>query len=404
MTETSRPDAPPKLDPEQLQLRASPRRAVRFRRGVIITMAAVGSGAIFGVTMMALQGPALRIKGQAEDLYNADHKPTAEGLNSLPKDYSGIRPKAPVLGPPLPGDLGRPILERQRQLGIAPGQEASAEEQRLAQQAIAARESQVLFRIDKRARQIDGAGGAQRGQQPFEALSQSDAAPASASVAPAEGDQNNQQRKLDFVSQRNTNGIYNPHALQTPASPYQLMAGSVIAASLITGINSDLPGLVVAQVTENVHDTVTGGTLLIPQGSRLIGTYDSVVAFGQQRALLVWQRVIMPDGSSIEIDNLPATDTAGYAGLEDKVDFHTWQLIKGVALATLLGVGTELSLGDNESDLVKAIRESAQQNVSRAGQRITEKNLNVQPTITVRPGWPLRVVVHKDLVLRPYQS
>jgi type IV secretion system protein TrbI len=404
MTETSRPDAPPKLDPEQLQLRASPRRAVRFRRGVIITMAAVGSGAIFGVTMMALQGPALRIKGQAEDLYNADHKPTAEGLNSLPKDYSGIRPKAPVLGPPLPGDLGRPILERQRQLGIAPGQEASAEEQRLAQQAIAARESQVLFRIDKRARQIDGAGGAQRGQQPFEALSQSDAAPASASVAPAEGDQNNQQRKLDFVSQRNTNGIYNPHALQTPASPYQLMAGSVIAASLITGINSDLPGLVVAQVTENVHDTVTGSTLLIPQGSRLIGTYDSVVAFGQQRALLVWQRVIMPDGSSIEIDNLPATDTAGYAGLEDKVDFHTWQLIKGVALATLLGVGTELSLGDNESDLVKAIRESAQQNVSRAGQRITEKNLNVQPTITVRPGWPLRVVVHKDLVLRPYQS
>jgi type IV secretion system protein TrbI len=404
MTETSRPDAPPKLDPEQLQLRASPRRAVRFRRGVIITMAAVGSGAIFGVTMMALQGPALRIKGQAEDLYNADHKPTAEGLNSLPKDYSGIRPKAPVLGPPLPGDLGRPILERQRQLGIAPGQEASAEEQRLAQQAIAARESQVLFRIDKRARQIDGAGGAQRAQQPFEALSQSDAAPASASVAPAEGDQNNQQRKLDFVSQRNTNGIYNPHALQTPASPYQLMAGSVIAASLITGINSDLPGLVVAQVTENVHDTVTGSTLLIPQGSRLIGTYDSVVAFGQQRALLVWQRVIMPDGSSIEIDNLPATDTAGYAGLEDKVDFHTWQLIKGVALATLLGVGTELSLGDNESDLVKAIRESAQQNVSRAGQRITEKNLNVQPTITVRPGWPLRVVVHKDLVLRPYQS
>jgi type IV secretion system protein TrbI len=404
MTETSRPDAPPKLDPEQLQLRASPRRAVRFRRGVIITMAAVGSGAIFGVTMMALQGPALRIKGQAEDLYNADHKPTAEGLDSLPKDYSGIRPKAPVLGPPLPGDLGRPILERQRQLGIAPGQEASAEEQRLAQQAIAARESQVLFRIDKRARQIDGAGGAQRAQQPFEALSQSDAAPASASVAPAEGDQNNQQRKLDFVSQRNTNGIYNPHALQTPASPYQLMAGSVIAASLITGINSDLPGLVVAQVTENVHDTVTGGTLLIPQGSRLIGTYDSVVAFGQQRALLVWQRVIMPDGSSIEIDNLPATDTAGYAGLEDKVDFHTWQLIKGVALATLLGVGTELSLGDNESDLVKAIRESAQQNVSRAGQRITEKNLNVQPTITVRPGWPLRVVVHKDLVLRPYQS
>lgn len=179
------------------------------------------------------------------------------------------------------------------------------------------------------------------------------------------------------------------------------MAGSVIAASLMTGINSDLPGLVIAQVTENVHDTVTGNTLLIPQGSRLIGTYDSVVAFGQKRALLIWQRIVMPDGSSIEIDNLPATDTAG---LEDKVDFHTWQLIKGVALATLLGVGTELSFGENESDLVKAIRESTQQNVSQAGQLITEKNLNIQPTITVRPGWPLRVIVHKDLMLRPYQG
>ncbi|RVB32735.1 TrbI/VirB10 family protein, partial [Mesorhizobium sp. M7A.F.Ca.CA.004.05.1.1] len=360
--------------------------------------------AVFGVTMIALQGPALRIRDQAEDLYNTQRKPTAEGLDTLPHDYSGMKPKPPVLGLPLPGDLGRPILERQRQLGIVPGQDISAEEQRLAQQAIEARESRVLFRVENRAQQTDVGESVQTAQHPFEALPQSEAGRASASVAAAEGDQNNQQRKLDFLSQRSTGGIYNPHALQTPISPYQLMAGSVIAASLITGINSDLPGLVVAQVTENVHDTVTGNILLIPQGSRLIGVYDSVVAFGQKRALLVWQRILLPDGSSAEIDNLPASDTAGYAGLEDKVDFHTWQMIKGVALATLLGVGTEFSLGENESDLVKAIRESAQQNASRAGQRITEKNLNIQPTIVVRPGWPLRVIVHKDIVLRPYAS
>ncbi|WP_413208241.1 TrbI/VirB10 family protein [Rhodospirillum sp. A1_3_36] len=182
------------------------------------------------------------------------------------------------------------------------------------------------------------------------------------------------------------------------------MAGSIIAASLITGINSDLPGMVVAQVTENVHDTVTGRILLIPQGSRLIGAYDSVVAFGQSRALLVWRRIVMPDGSSIEIDNLPATDAAGYAGLEDEVDYHTWRLVKGIALATLLGVGSELTFGEGESDLIRAIRESTQSNVNRAGQRITEKNLNIQPTITVRPGWPLRVIVQRDLVLRPYQG
>src|SRR5690606_11097884 len=135
-------------------------------------------------------------------------------------------------------------------------------------------------------------------------------------------------------------------------SPYQVMAGSVIAASLVTGLNSDLPGAVVAQVTENVYDSVTGRTLLIPQGARLIGTYDSVVAFGQSRALLVWWRIVMPDGSSIHIDNLQATDTAGYAGLEDEVDFHTWRLIKAVVFSTMLGVGTELSLGGEESELV----------------------------------------------------
>lgn len=399
MTEKS--DIPSKLDPADLQLRGSPRRVVRFKRGAIIAVAAIGSGAILGVTMVALQGPALRIKEQAEELYHTDRKPTAEGLEALPADYSRIKPDVPVLGPPLPGDLGRPILERQRQLGIAPGQDA--EEQRLAQQAIQARESEVFFRIENRPRERDTAGNEQNVRPQLEAsVRPPDTGQARASVAPAEGDQNNQQRKLDFLSSHETGGFYNPHALQTPVSPYQVMAGGVIAASLVTGINSDLPGLVVAQVTENVYDTVTGSILLIPQGSRLVGAYDSVVAFGQRRALLVWQRILLPDGSSIEIDNLPATDTAGYAGLEDKVDFHTWRLIKGIALATLLGVGTELSLGEDESDLVQAIRESTQQNVNRAGQRITEKNLNIQPTITVRPGWPLRVIVQKDLVLRPY--
>ncbi len=179
------------------------------------------------------------------------------------------------------------------------------------------------------------------------------------------------------------------------------MAGSVIAASLMTGLRSDLPGFVTAQVSENVYDSATGRILLIPQGARLVGSYDSVVAFGQSRALLVWQRIILPDGASIQLDNLPATDAAGYAGLADKVDFHTWRLLKGVALSTLLGVGTELTV-DGESDLVRAVRESTQQSSSQAGQQIVTRNLDVQPTITIRPGFPLRVIVHKDLVLRPW--
>jgi hypothetical protein len=199
-------------------------------------------------------------------------------------------------------------------------------------------------------------------------------------------DPGSQQRKADFLGSAGGQDDVNPHALTRAVSPYTLSAGSVIAASLITGINSDLPGFITAQVTQNAYDSVTGRTLLIPQGSRLIGSYDSVVAFGQKRALVVWQRIILPNGSSLRIDNMPASDARGFAGLADKVDLHTWQLLKGVVLSTLLGVGTELSIG-GEGDLVRAIRESTQQSASRAGDQIVSKNLNIQPTITVRPGW-----------------
>ncbi|MFQ3459649.1 TrbI/VirB10 family protein [Bradyrhizobium sp. UFLA01-814] len=213
-----------------------------------------------------------------------------------------------------------------------------------------------------------------------------------------------QARKLAFVGAKADTETTNPHALLPAPSAFAVMAGSIIPASLVTGLNSDLPGATIGQVTENVYDTVTGEHLLIPQGTRLVGKYDSVVAFGQKRALVVWTRLILPNGNSIVIENLPATDVAGYAGLEDEVDFHTWQLLKGVALATLIGVGTQLSIGNDESDLVKALRESTQQTTNRAGQRVVERELDVQPTITVRPGWPLRVIVSKDLVLKPYQD
>jgi type IV secretory pathway VirB10-like protein len=391
-----------KLDPGTLGLRAAPRQIVRFRRGLVIGMIALGAGAILGATIMALQGPMFRMRDQVEELYKDAGKPAPDGLAALPQDYSQVKRPPPRLGPPLPGDLGRPIVERRKQLGIGPGGEAiSREQQRLAEQALQAKESEVFFRIE--ARPSAPGGNLQAVPQPQVTESE---APAEADRLglDLERDPNTQQRKLDFLGKRDGGGIYNPHSLQTPASAHQVMAGSVIAASLMTGINSDLPGQVLAQVTENVYDTVTGRTLLIPQGARLIGTYDSVVAFGQSRALLVWQRIILPDGSSIEIDNLPASDVAGYAGLEDEVDFHTWRLVKGIALATLLGVGTELSLGGEESELVRAVREATQTNVSRAGQRITEKSLDIQPTITIRPGWPLKVIVRKDLILRPYRG
>ena len=320
--------------------------------------------------------------------------------------------RPPELGPPLAGEIGPAVVGLERKLGIAPTpalpfrpspevDAARAERIRAAQAARQARESGVLFALTSKT------GGASPGAASPILATTGAAAGSAADGAQPDGvaigdDPNRQGRKEAFLDRPAPTGIYNPHPLQDPVSPYQVMAGTVIAASLVTGINSDLPGRVIAQVTANVYDTVTGRYLLIPQGSRLIGAYDSVIAFGQERALVVWQRIVMPDGSSVVIENLPATDAAGHAGLADEVDFHTWRLLKGIVLSTLFGVGAELTFGDDEGDLVKAIRESTQDNADTVGERLTERNLGIQPTVTVRPGWPLRVIVHSDLVLRPY--
>ena len=405
----------PKLNPETLVLTAKPRGVVRFKRRLVIGIAAVACVAILGVTWLALSGAGQRRQQNGDELYNTDRKTTADGLAVLPANYGQMTKPPPKLGAPLPGDLGPSVVGQERSLGLPPAGDVSlrpnpeddaarANRLHLAQQARQATEAGVFFQLSHRDTALAVSASSTDAGGP-------DNTPASAQLAAGDPnrisldpdhDQNYQQRKLDFLNQKTDRSIYNPHGLQDPVSPYEVLAGSIIAASLITGINSDLPGEVTAQVTEDVYDTVSGHTLLIPQGARLIGTYDSVVAFGQSRALLVWQRIIMPDGSSILIDNLPATDTAGYSGLEDEVDYHTWQLLKGVVLSTVLGVGSQVTFGSQNSNLVEAIRQSTQESTNQAGQRLVEKNLNLQPTITVRPGWPLRVVVHKDLVLRPF--
>jgi type IV secretion system protein VirB10 len=204
-----------------------------------------------------------------------------------------------------------------------------------------------------------------------------------------------------FIHRAGDTGIYATGTLQTPRSRYELLAGTVIAAALLTGIDSSLPGEVMASVTEPVYDTVSGRYLLVPQGSRLIGEYDSEVAFGQRRVLLVWTRLIMPDGSSIVLDRLPASDSEGRAGLEDRVDRHWGRIFAGAAISTLLGVNAELvSRNRNDGSIVVATRNSAQDSVNQLGQELTRKNIELQPTLTIRPGFPIRILVNRDLVLR----
>ena len=305
----------------------------------------------------------------------------------------------------MPGDLGPPVLAKEREYGIAPeaplppnpdAEAARAERLRLAQQARQARELDVFVPLRQH-----GLGTALN-EPPEENV---EGVPSEIGVGPNQGeDAGTQQGKRDFLTNVRNGPTLNAHTLRAPLSPYEVLAGTVIAASLITGLNSDLPGPVLAQVTENVYDTAMGRYLLIPQGTRVIGSYDSVIDHGQSRALVVWNRLILPNGKSLQIENLPATDTEGYAGLADEVDYHAWSLVKGIVLSTLLNVGSELTLGGDESNLLRALGRSSQQSVESAGDLIVRRELSIQPTITVRPGWPLRIIVHQDLILEPYEG
>ena len=398
-------EAPAKEDPEALVLRGRPRPAVRFRRGLVVGVTATVAASVVGLAWIALEPPTLRsLPGAFED--DERSQASADGtLASLPKSYGDV----PRLGPPLPGDLGRPILDHER--SVAEPERASmaepaaawterqqriaAERQRLASERQAARSSAVLVDLQG----PRGAASASAGTAPpaIAGGAEPPGAPAGTATVPA-----SQARKIEFA--RSSGGEVSANAVRPAPSRWLLSAGTVIPATLLTGLNSDLPGMVLAQVTENVRDSATGSAILIPQGARLIGAYDSVVAYGQRRALVAWKRIIFPDGSSVTLDNVPATDAAGYAGVRDGVDSHTWQLLKGIALSTLLGVGTQLSFGGSESDLVRALRESGQANAAHAGDEITMHNLEVQPTLTVRPGWPVRAVLDKDLVLEPWRG
>jgi type IV secretory pathway VirB10-like protein len=396
------PGVPPKQDPETLVLRGSPRPVVRFRRGLIIGITGAVAACLVTLAWVALDPPSFRIAAGDDQGAEPLGKAAPEALADAPANYGDV----PLLGPPLPGDLGRPILEHRRSVEEGDPSDARAEAERARVAAAeaerqrrvaaeeAARASGVMVQLAGRSEpaSLTQAAG-ERGQGGGEATPEE---PESGSARAG------QAQRTEFG--RSEAGDTNPYPLRPPSSPWTLSAGTIIPASLVTGLNSDLPGTVIAQVTENVRDSATGRTVLVPQGARLIGSYDSQVAFGQRRALLVWQRVVFPDGSSVRLDNAPATDLSGYSGVRDQVDFHTWRLLQGIALSTLLGVGSELTFGSGEGDLVRAIRESTQQNAARAGDQITQRNLDIQPTLRVRPGWPLRAVIHKDLVLRPWRG
>jgi len=377
--------------PQEMRLR--PRRApvMRLSRRVLIGLGVVAAAGITVALFFALQ-PQRRTTGT--ELYNTDNRTTPDGLASLPRDYGELPRSVPQLGPPLPGDLGRPILNAGAPAPGMPMSASNAEEQRAAQEQEAALTSHLFATTN--IRQDIGATAP--------TLTATAAGATSSAASTGSTDLVSQDHKLAFLNGNVDRRTTSPDRVQPAASPYVLQAGSVIPAALITGLRSDLPGEVTAQVTEDVYDSPTGKVLLIPQGARLIGQYDAQVAFGQSRALLVWNRLIMPNGRSIVLEPQPGTDPEGYAGLEDQVDNHWGMLFEAAILTTLLSIGSEAGANNNENALVQALRQGSSQGFSQVGEQVVGRSLNVQPTITIRPGFPVRVLVTHDLVLEPYAS
>ncbi|MER2536054.1 MAG: TrbI/VirB10 family protein [Rhizobiaceae bacterium] len=381
--------------PAPMRLRAEPPRVTRLSRKVLAGLGLVASVGIGGALVYALQTPD---GGRPnEELYSTENRPTADGIAGLPRDYSGV----PQLGPPLPGDLGRPMLGAQNRGqpvptpgGTAPTPGLSAEEQRRLQELESARTARLFAATETRT------------ANPAPAAPTGTAAPAipnltGLGLAPSPATPTAQDRQNAFLNAAADRRTVAPDRISAPASPNILQAGAVIPAALITGIRSDLPGQITAQVTENIYDSPTGHILLVPQGTRVIGQYDNNVQFGQSRVLLVWNRLIFPNGRSIVLERQPGADAEGYAGLQDGVDYHWWDLAKAAGLSTLLSIGAELATNDDDR-LIQAIRNGGQDTINDAGQQIVRRQLNVAPTLTIRPGFPVRVIVTRDLVLEPY--
>ena len=379
--------------PAPMRLRAEPPRVTRLSRKVLAGLGLIASVGLGGALIYALQ---TRDGARPnEELYSTENRSTADGLAGLPRDYAGV----PRLGPPLPGDLGRPILSTQDRgqpvptPGIAtPNPGISPEEQRRLQEIETARTSRLFSGSESRG--APAAAGAAPALPPAPDL-------ASRGLAPPPATPSAQDRQNAFLNAATDRRTVSPDRVVAPASPNILQAGAVISAALITGIRSDLPGQITAQVTENIYDSPTGRILLVPQGTRVIGQYDNNVQFGQSRVLLVWNRLIFPNGRSIVLERQPGADAEGYAGLQDGVDYHWWDLAKAAGLSTLLSVGAELAV-DNDDRLIQAIRNGGQDTINDAGQQIVRRQLNVAPTLTIRPGYPVRVIVTRDLVLEPY--
>jgi type IV secretion system protein TrbI len=199
---------------------------------------------------------------------------------------------------------------------------------------------------------------------------------------------------------------HSPNQVENPVR-FQLRAGFVIPGVLLSGVNSEVPGTIIAQVAQDVYDNATGSDLLIPQGARLIGSYSSNVQYGQSRLFVVWQRIVFPDGRALDIGAEPGTDSAGYAGFKDRVDSHWVQIFGSAVLMSAISAGISYSQDRYQQGngnyyapprFSDELSQAVGQQFGQAAAKLLEKNLDIAPTLKIRPGYRFSILLIKDFV------
>jgi type IV secretory pathway VirB10-like protein len=395
--------------------------------GILLSVAGVLTAVAFVTAFM----PNAKQQKKPDDQQQVGTSAPSEAINALPTDYAAAAQqraeKVPQLGPPMPGEVGQLQYTGQQQAAGQAGAYAGTSTQQ--PQLTPTQQYAQQIELDRLRRAADAAkanssfgsnGNGGGGLPALPGLSSPSspevlAAQMMAAQAAAAGgmpggkggrdNANRQDDKRDFTRERGGGGTL-ASRVQPPATPYIVGAGTVIPALFLTGVNSDLPGQVTAQVSQPIYDSITGRHVVIPQGAVLIGSYDSRVTFGQNRVLLVWQRLRFPNGSSLDLETMPGVDLSGYAGVQDKVNNHWGKVASSVVLSSLLAGAMAVSQGNTfsalQQDAGQAAAQGAAQQVNQVGSQIVQRSINVQPTLEIRPGQRVGVMVNKDLALMPY--
>jgi len=417
-----------KKSEKSFTIRVKPQGIIRIKRSLVFALAMIGILVFGWVIFTVFRMPNVKTKKSANNLiiHGRDTKNVMATnhdanniLKQLPKNYADVDAVKKYLTGSSPKSIIAPEVEQelsdlkhhqtflqQRIAGLL--QHQTQQQQSANMQKAKQAKSSGLFFAGVTPPQKHRIMGLQKDKQQSQAITQKSS---ECDKQSAYNQQNMQSQKLSFLqSSPKDEDVYDKHPLLKPVSPYEVQAGTLVPAELITAINTTLPGSVIAQIRQNIFDTVSGSFLLIPKGSKLIGEYQSLVSYGQERVLIAFTRIIRPDGSSIQLDKYVGADVTGQSGMKGNVDNHWFQVLGAATLSTLLSVGAGVAADNsyhNNNMYYRGARQNAllgaSSSVAQTGQQLTQQAMNAQPTLTIPIGYEFNVIVKKDMIMEPYQ-